>query len=57
MEGSVAAAPSTIGVLVKPVRRTAFKLALEQAIDLSAAAPIGPLRMRLSSSRILPGQS
>jgi signal transduction histidine kinase len=38
---SVTADPSTIGVLVKPVSRTALKLALEQAIDLLAAGPIG----------------
>jgi signal transduction histidine kinase len=42
IERSLAAAPSTIGVLVKPVSRTVLKLALEQAIALSAAAaPIG----------------
>jgi signal transduction histidine kinase len=41
IEQLVAAAPSTIGVLVKPVSRPALKLALEQAIAWSAAAPIG----------------
>ena len=41
IEQLVAAAPSTIGVLVKPVSRPALKLALEHAIALSAAAPIG----------------
>jgi signal transduction histidine kinase len=43
IELSLAAAPSTIGVLVKPVSRTVLKLALEQAIALSAAAPVGRL--------------
>ena len=41
IERLLAVAPSTMGVLVKPVSRTVLKLALEQAIALSAADPIG----------------
>ncbi len=41
IERLLAAAPFAIGVLVKPVSLTVLKLALEQAIALSAAAPFG----------------
>jgi signal transduction histidine kinase len=40
-QAAATASPSTIGVLVKPVAKTALKLAFEHAIALSAAAPIG----------------